>query len=220
LSSRSTSSATRVRRSQRLTPGERAGFHRKDSKNCRQYGLHAGHSCGSIIHPAEDSKPPIPGDRHVEAARARPEGTYARPACDRADGAKVFCAAMLEIEAGKIIRQTAVQAWDAWPYPVSRSALGSVSGHQLRLRRSLRDRERKQKSDAVRGSYQMDRTTMGAQHRSISSPIPVPPLARLVVKNGVKILSRLLSAIGSPSFVTATETMSADLWAWMRKVLA
>jgi hypothetical protein len=32
--------------------------------------------------------------------------------CTYPDGAKVFCAAMLEIEDGKIIRQTAVQAWD------------------------------------------------------------------------------------------------------------
>ncbi len=34
-------------------------------------------------------------------------------ACTYPDGGKVFCAAMLEIEEGKIIRQTAVQAWDA-----------------------------------------------------------------------------------------------------------
>ena len=34
-------------------------------------------------------------------------------ACTYPDGAKVFCAAMLEIEDGKIVRQTAVQAWDA-----------------------------------------------------------------------------------------------------------
>jgi ketosteroid isomerase-like protein len=33
-------------------------------------------------------------------------------ACTYPDGAKVFCAAMLEISNGKIVRQTAVQAWD------------------------------------------------------------------------------------------------------------
>jgi ketosteroid isomerase-like protein len=33
-------------------------------------------------------------------------------ACTYPDGSKVFCVAMLEIEAGKIVRQTAVQAWD------------------------------------------------------------------------------------------------------------
>jgi hypothetical protein len=33
-------------------------------------------------------------------------------ACSYPDGAKVLCAAMLEIEDGKIVRQTAVQAWD------------------------------------------------------------------------------------------------------------
>ncbi len=33
-------------------------------------------------------------------------------ACAYPDGAKVFCAAMLELEQGKIARQTVVQAWD------------------------------------------------------------------------------------------------------------
>lgn len=33
-------------------------------------------------------------------------------ACAYPEGAKVFCAAMLELRDGKIIRQTAVQAWD------------------------------------------------------------------------------------------------------------
>jgi hypothetical protein len=32
--------------------------------------------------------------------------------CTYPDGAQVFCAAMLEISAGKITRQTSVQAWD------------------------------------------------------------------------------------------------------------
>jgi ketosteroid isomerase-like protein len=33
-------------------------------------------------------------------------------ACAYPDGTKVFCSAMLELQDGKIIRQTAVQAWD------------------------------------------------------------------------------------------------------------
>lgn len=33
-------------------------------------------------------------------------------ACAYPDGAKVFCLAMLELEGGKIARQTLVQAWD------------------------------------------------------------------------------------------------------------
>ena len=33
--------------------------------------------------------------------------------CTYPDGAKVFCAAMLQIKDGKIVRQTAVQAWDS-----------------------------------------------------------------------------------------------------------
>jgi hypothetical protein len=33
-------------------------------------------------------------------------------ACAYPDGAKVFCAAMLELKAGKIATQTVVQAWD------------------------------------------------------------------------------------------------------------
>jgi hypothetical protein len=99
-------------------------------------------------------------------------------------------------------------------FPLFGAPSAAIFDHLVgaRNQRSLRDRERKQKGDAVAGGYQMDRTTMGAQHRSHDfEPQPVPPLARLVVKNGIKILSRLLSTIGSPSFVTATETMSADL---------
>lgn len=34
-------------------------------------------------------------------------------ACTYADGTEVFCAAMLELKDGKIVRQTAVQVWDA-----------------------------------------------------------------------------------------------------------
>jgi ketosteroid isomerase-like protein len=33
-------------------------------------------------------------------------------ACAYPDGAKVFCVAMLELKAGKIAKQTVVQAWD------------------------------------------------------------------------------------------------------------
>jgi len=33
-------------------------------------------------------------------------------ACAYPDGTKVFCAAMLELKDGKVIRQTAVQVWD------------------------------------------------------------------------------------------------------------
>jgi ketosteroid isomerase-like protein len=33
-------------------------------------------------------------------------------ACTYPDGAKVFCAAMLELKNGRIVRQTAVQVWD------------------------------------------------------------------------------------------------------------
>jgi ketosteroid isomerase-like protein len=33
-------------------------------------------------------------------------------ACAYPDGTKVFCAAMLELKDGKIVRQTAVQVWD------------------------------------------------------------------------------------------------------------
>ena len=33
-------------------------------------------------------------------------------ACTYPDGAKVFCAAMLELKGGKIAQQTVVQAWD------------------------------------------------------------------------------------------------------------
>jgi len=33
--------------------------------------------------------------------------------CAYPDGTKVFCAAMLELQDGKIVRQTAVQAWDS-----------------------------------------------------------------------------------------------------------
>jgi ketosteroid isomerase-like protein len=33
-------------------------------------------------------------------------------ACSYSDGTKVFCAATLELLGGKIVRQTAVQAWD------------------------------------------------------------------------------------------------------------
>jgi hypothetical protein len=34
-------------------------------------------------------------------------------ACAYPDGTRVFCAAMIELAAGKISKQTVVQAWDA-----------------------------------------------------------------------------------------------------------
>ena len=34
-------------------------------------------------------------------------------ACSYPDGARVFCAAVVELADGKISRQTAVQAWDS-----------------------------------------------------------------------------------------------------------
>lgn len=34
-------------------------------------------------------------------------------ACAYPDGTRVFCAAMIELVAGKITKQTVVQAWDA-----------------------------------------------------------------------------------------------------------
>jgi hypothetical protein len=49
---------------------------------------------------------------HLEAAVANGEGLAFTQACAYPDGTKVFCAAMLELESGKIVRQTAVQVWD------------------------------------------------------------------------------------------------------------
>jgi ketosteroid isomerase-like protein len=50
---------------------------------------------------------------HVETGVSNGKAIAFTEACTYPDGAKVFCAAMLEIEDGKIVRQTAVQAWDA-----------------------------------------------------------------------------------------------------------
>jgi ketosteroid isomerase-like protein len=50
---------------------------------------------------------------HVETGVSDGGALAFTEACTYPDGAKVFCAAMLEIEDGKIVRQTAVQAWDA-----------------------------------------------------------------------------------------------------------
>jgi hypothetical protein len=50
---------------------------------------------------------------HVEAGVSNGKALAFTQACTYPDGAKVFCAAMLEIEHGKIVRQTTVQAWDA-----------------------------------------------------------------------------------------------------------
>jgi ketosteroid isomerase-like protein len=50
---------------------------------------------------------------HIEAGLANGQALAFTQACTYPDGTKVFCAAMLDIEDGKIVRQTAVQAWDA-----------------------------------------------------------------------------------------------------------
>ena len=49
----------------------------------------------------------------IDAAVANGEALSFTQICTYPDGAKVFCAAMLEIEGGKITRQTSVQAWDS-----------------------------------------------------------------------------------------------------------
>jgi ketosteroid isomerase-like protein len=49
---------------------------------------------------------------HVEAGLANGQALAFTQACTYPDGTKVFCAAMLDIKDGKIVRQTAVQAWD------------------------------------------------------------------------------------------------------------
>jgi ketosteroid isomerase-like protein len=49
---------------------------------------------------------------HIEAGLANGQALAFTQACTYPDGTKVFCAAMLDIEDGKIVRQTAVQAWD------------------------------------------------------------------------------------------------------------
>jgi hypothetical protein len=49
---------------------------------------------------------------HIEAGVSNGKELAFTQACAYPDGTKVFCAAMLELDAGKIVRQTAVQVWD------------------------------------------------------------------------------------------------------------
>jgi ketosteroid isomerase-like protein len=49
----------------------------------------------------------------IEAGIADEKALAFTQACTYPDGTKVFCSAMLDIAGGKIVRQTAVQAWDA-----------------------------------------------------------------------------------------------------------
>ncbi len=49
----------------------------------------------------------------IEAGIADGNAVAFTQACSYPNGTRVFCAAMLDIAAGKIVRQTAVQAWDA-----------------------------------------------------------------------------------------------------------
>ncbi len=49
----------------------------------------------------------------IESAIAEGKHLAFTQACAYPDGTKVFCSAMLELADGKIVRQTAVQAWDA-----------------------------------------------------------------------------------------------------------
>jgi ketosteroid isomerase-like protein len=49
----------------------------------------------------------------IESGVANGEALAFTQACSYQDGTKVFCSAMLDIANGKIVRQTAVQAWDA-----------------------------------------------------------------------------------------------------------
>jgi hypothetical protein len=49
---------------------------------------------------------------HIETGVTDGKGLAFTQACTYPDGAKVFCAAMLELNDGRIVRQTAVQVWD------------------------------------------------------------------------------------------------------------
>jgi ketosteroid isomerase-like protein len=49
----------------------------------------------------------------IDTAVATEEALSFNQLCTYPDGAKVFCAAMLELEDGRIVRQTSVQAWDS-----------------------------------------------------------------------------------------------------------
>lgn len=50
---------------------------------------------------------------HIESTVANGQALAFTQACAYPDGTKVFCAAMLDLKDGKIVRQTAIQAWDA-----------------------------------------------------------------------------------------------------------
>jgi hypothetical protein len=49
----------------------------------------------------------------IDAAIATDDALSFTQLCTYPDGAKVFCAAMLELKDGRIVRQTSVQAWDS-----------------------------------------------------------------------------------------------------------
>ena len=50
---------------------------------------------------------------HVDSALTSGDALSFIQTCTYPDGAKVFCAAMLETKNGKIVSQTVVQAWDS-----------------------------------------------------------------------------------------------------------
>jgi hypothetical protein len=50
---------------------------------------------------------------HIESAIGDGERLAFVQACAYPDGTRVCCSAMLDLEGGKIVRQTSVQAWDA-----------------------------------------------------------------------------------------------------------
>jgi ketosteroid isomerase-like protein len=50
---------------------------------------------------------------HIESSVTNGQTLAFTQACTYPDGTKVWCAAMLDIKDGKIVRQTAIQAWDA-----------------------------------------------------------------------------------------------------------
>jgi ketosteroid isomerase-like protein len=49
----------------------------------------------------------------VDSALSNGDALSFTQTCTYPDGAKVFCATTLELKDGKIVRQTAVQAWDS-----------------------------------------------------------------------------------------------------------
>lgn len=50
---------------------------------------------------------------HVDASIATDSALSFTQLCTYPDGAKVFCATMLELKDDRIVRQTSVQAWDS-----------------------------------------------------------------------------------------------------------